>query len=248
MIILSQELGMKREEIKIGGIPSILWGDKSNRLYLYVHGQGGCKEEAQSFAEAAGRYGWQVLSFDLPGHGERKGDIPSFNPWHAVPELKQVMDWSKSSHDHIALFANSIGAWFSLLSYAGEPFCQCLFVSPILDMHRLIHNMMQWAGVTEERLEKEKTIPTDFGQTLSWEYLTYVRAHPVDTWPAPTRILYADQDHLTDRQTVDSFVSRFGCDLTVMEGGEHWFHTPEQLNILNTWMIQSLNQLDGSRS
>jgi len=75
-----------------------------------------------------------------------------------------------------------------------------------------------------------------------------VRAHPVDTWPAPTRILYADQDHLTDRQTVDSFVSRFGCDLTVMEGGEHWFHTPEQLNILNTWMIQSLNQLDGSRS
>ena len=34
---------------------------------------------------------------------------------------------------------------------------------------------------------------------------------------------------------LDDFVRRFGCGLTVMEDGEHWFHTPEQLDFLREW-------------
>ena len=37
---------MITQQILIGNIPSILWGNDSSRLYLYVHGQGGNKEEA----------------------------------------------------------------------------------------------------------------------------------------------------------------------------------------------------------
>ena len=62
---------MKKEIIKIEKIPAILWGEKSSNIYIYVHGKQSCKEEAQSFAEIAQRKGFQVLSFDLPEHGER---------------------------------------------------------------------------------------------------------------------------------------------------------------------------------
>ncbi len=42
---------MITQQILIGNIPSILWGNDSSRLYLYVHGQGGNKEEASFLAE-----------------------------------------------------------------------------------------------------------------------------------------------------------------------------------------------------
>lgn len=94
---------------------------------------------------------------------------------------------------------------------------------------------MSWASVDEARLEREGEIPTDFGETLSWRYLQYVKAHPIVKWDADTEILYAGQDDLTDRDTVDVFVRQSGCGLTVMENGEHWFHTSEQLAVLKTW-------------
>ncbi len=227
---------MKKEYFKMQGIPSIIWGEPSQKLYLYIHGQGGSKEEAESFAEIVGSYGWQVLSIDLPEHGERKEEKNTFDPWHAVPELSAVLEYAKSHWSCIALMANSIGAWFSMLSFADEKLEKCLFVSPILDMHRLIQNMMLWAGVSEERLRLEQTIPTSFGQTLSWNYLCYVKEHPITNWSFPTEILYADKDHLTEPAVVQSFTRRFGCRLTVMENGEHWFHTPEQLKFLDKWV------------
>ena len=42
------------------------------------------------------------------------------------------------------------------------------------------------------------------------------------------------------RDTVDAFVQRFGCGLTVLEEGEHWFHTPEQLAALEAWTRRAL--------
>jgi alpha-beta hydrolase superfamily lysophospholipase len=231
---------METKALSINGIPAILWGDQSHKLYLYVHGMGGRKEEAETFAALAVSRGWQVLCVDLPEHGDRKNESGTFNPWHAVPELRQVMEYASAGRDCIALFANSIGAWFSLLAFASSPLDHCLFVSPILNMEKLIGNLMRHAGVTEERLEREKVIPIEFGQPLSWEYLTYVRANPVTVWNKPTKILYAGQDNLTDRPTVEGFVKRFGCELKVMENGEHWFHTPEQLDVLQKWMKETL--------
>lgn len=226
---------MNHQTLSLEGIPCMLWSEPSNRAYLYVHGQGGCKEEAERFAAIAARHGWQVLSLDLPGHGARTAEADHFDPWHAAPELSAIMRYMRTHFDRAALYASSIGAYFSMLALADQPLEHCLFVSPVLDMRRLIANMMAWAGVTEERLEREQRIPTDFGQTLSWQYNQYAVAHPITRWSIPTHILYAGQDALTERCVVDRFVSQFHAQLTVMEDGEHWFHTPEQLRVLDSW-------------
>lgn len=55
------------------------------------------------------------------------------------------------------------------------------FVSPVVDMENLIGNMMQWSNVTEQALAEKREIATDFGETLSWEYLCYVSKHPTKT-------------------------------------------------------------------
>lgn len=39
--------------------------------------------------------------------------------------------------------------------------------------------------------------------------------------------------HLTEPNIVENFTRRFGCPLTVMENGEHRFHTQEQLKVLD---------------
>lgn len=228
-----------QKQVTIGKIPAILWGDPAEKLYIYVHGLCGCKEEAEAFSNIVCRSGRQVLSLDLPGHGVRQNEADAFTPWDVVPELRSVLEYAKSGWRTTAVFANSIGAWFSLLAFAEESLERCLFVSPVLDMERMIQDMMQQAGVTESQLEREQKIPTASGQTLSWEYLTYVRDHPIAAWENQTWILYAENDTLTGFSVVDDFAKRFCCHLTVMENGEHWFHTPRQLEVLYRWVKEN---------
>ena len=109
------------------------------------------------------------------------------------------------------------------------------FISPVVDMEKLIYDMMTWANVTEEELENKGVIPTNFGEELSWEYLCYVRRCPV-SWDCPTDILYGSRDDLTSFDTIKAFAAKNNADLTVMEKGEHWFHTEEQMSFLDEWI------------
>ena len=226
---------MKEQKNVIDGIPAIFWGEKTDSVFLFIHGKLGCKEEARAFAEVACPKGFQVIGIDLPEHGERKnGKVPLY-PWTVIPELQGVMKYLKENYKDISIRANSIGAWFTMMAFQDEESANCLFVSPILDMQGLIENMMIWASIDEQQLEREGEIPTDFGEVLSWKYYTYVKEHPITNWNTYTQILYADKDNLTDRKTVDRFVSSHACNLTTMKNGEHWFHTEEQLTFLKNW-------------
>lgn len=218
-----------------GHTPYLCYGQTSDQVCLFLHGQSGHKEEGERFAQIANPKGWQVVAIDLPQHGQRQGGAEPFLPWVVVPELEQVWQELQERWKRIALRANSIGAWLAMLALAGKPVDTCLFVSPVVDMENLIQTMMTWAGVTEERLEREREIPTDFGQTLSWDYLKYVRQHPVHALSAHTNILYGDQDNLVPQPVVECFARAEGAHLTVYPGGEHWFHTPEQMKVMGTW-------------
>ena len=105
-------------------------------------------------------------------------------------------------------------------------------------METLILNMMRFSNVTEADLAEKGEISTDFGQILSWHYLCYVREHLV-SWRVPTAILYGEHDDLTSMETISAFARRHGAALTVMPGGEHWFHTAEQMQFLDDWLRES---------
>jgi hypothetical protein len=45
---------------------------------------------------------------------------------------------------------------------------------------------------------------------------------------------------MTSRETVDAFVAEKHAALTVMENGEHWFHTPQQMEVLTAWEQENM--------
>ena len=195
-------------------------------LIVYVHGKGGSAQEAEHykplFPEA------KVIGFDY--HAE--------TPWEAMEEFPPFFAAQRKHCDRLTLIANSIGAFFAMSSPVGATVDKACFISPVVDMENLIGNMMTWAGVTEPELAERREIPTGFGETLSWQYLCYVREHPI-VWQVPTRILYGERDDLTSHDTISAFAGRIGADLTVMPGVEHWFHTEEQLRFSDDWLTEN---------
>lgn len=214
---------MKKEKLTIENIPSILWGEKSDSIYIYVHGKMSSKNEAQGFAEKAIPKGYQVLSFDLPEHGERVNESYPCMAWNGIHDLGIIESYVRQGWRDIYLYGSSLGAYFCLLAYKDLPLKKCLFLSPILDMARLIENMMKWAGVDEQILQEKREIPTPMGETLYWDYYCFAKENPIGKWNVPTAILYGSKDTLTECEVVTGFVKRFDCDLTVIEDGEHWF-------------------------
>ena len=65
--------------------------------------------------------------------------------------------------------------------------------------------------------------------------------HPI-VWQVPTRILYGEHDNLTDLETISVFAKRVGAELTIMQGGEHWFHTEQQMRFLDDWILRNFQK------
>ncbi|MGL5713876.1 MAG: alpha/beta hydrolase, partial [Paraclostridium sp.] len=229
---------MQKKYFKIENIPTILWGNTSEKVFIAIHGNMSNKEDDAIviFAEQAIKLGYQVISFDLPEHGERsKEDIPC-KVQVCVKELALVMNYVKQNWNNISLFACSMGAYFSLLAYKDELIHQALFLSPVVNMERIITNMMKWFNIDEEELKNKQTVETPIGQNLYWDYYCYVKDNPIYIWDKPTNILYGSKDNLCETEFVFEFVERFKCNIVVMDEGEHYFHTQEQLKFFEKWL------------
>jgi len=194
---------------------------------IYIHGKGGSAAESEHY---------KPLFPDCEVIGL---DYQTFNPWETGKEIGDAVKEMKSKYENISLIANSIGAFFSMNAAIDDIIQKAYFISPIVDMEKLITDMMRWANVTEQELESKGVIHTDFGEDLSWEYLSYVRNHPIK-WNVPTQILYGSKDHLMSIDTITDFSNRHQATQTVMENCEHWFHTEEQMAFLDNWIKKDM--------
>ncbi len=157
-------------------------------------------------------------------------------PWEAKEEFPAFLREISGRYSSVEIIANSLGALFALYSLSGREIRKAYLISPVVDMEKLIVDMMDWESVTEDMLKEKQLIKTAYGETISWEYLRYVRENPI-VWKIPTHILYAQMDHLTSYETISEFAKQTGATMTVMESGEHWFHTPEQMEFLDRWIL-----------
>ena len=190
---------------------------------LYIHGKGGSAAECEHY---------KPLFPDCEVFGL---DYQTFTPWETGAEIRAAAEELKAEYESIILIANSIGAFFSMNAGIDHLISKAYFISPVVDMEKLITDMMQWANVTEAELKSKGVIHTAFGEDLSREYLCYVRNHPID-WMVPTKILYGSRDNLTSLETISDFAEKHSATLTVMESGKHWFHTEAQMRFLDEWI------------
>lgn len=230
---------MKPQFFQIGHIPAALWGPPSERVIVAVHGAQSSKTDVPFRLLAEAIPSCQVLSFDLPEHGDRKDEPTLCKPPVCVQELSAVLDFAENRWTDLGLFAVSMGAYFSLLACPGRRISHAWFLSPVVNMERLTRDMMGWFQISETRLETEKAIPTPMGQTLYWDDYCYIRSHPIDRWPFPTDILRGAGDTLAAGETVVAFAKRWSCRLRTVEDAEHWFHTPPDLAALSDWLRET---------
>ena len=191
---------------------------------LYLHGQGGSAAESGHYAAL------------FPDHEMIGLDYQSVTPWQAGEEIRAAVTALKEEFESVILIANSIGAFFAMNAGIDAMLQRAYFISPIVDMERIIRDRMRRAEVSEEELRSKGVMRTDCGEELSWEYLSYVR-RPV-VWTAPTAILCGSRDELTPLAAVIDFAKGHNAALTVMEGGEHWFHTEAQMRFLDEWILR----------
>ena len=192
-------------------------------VVIYIHGKYGTVEEAEYYKKFFNEA--DIIGFEY---------ISEY-PWDFQKEFSNFINNIYTKYKKISIIANSIGAYFTMLSLTNKNIEKAFFISPIVDMEKLITDMMVSENITEEELYKKKKIKTSFGETVSWDYLTFARKNPIE-WNIPTYILYGENDDLTSYETILNFTNKSKANLTIMKGGEHWFHTDEQIEFLNNWI------------
>ncbi|WP_338978796.1 alpha/beta hydrolase [Fusobacterium polymorphum] len=192
-------------------------------VVIYIHGKYGTAEEAEYYKKFFNEA--DIIDFKYT----------SEYPWDFQKEFSNFIENIYAKYKKISIIANSIGAYFTMLSLTNKNIEKAFFISPIVDMEKLITDMMVSENITEEELYKKKEIKTSFGEILSWDYLTFARKNPIE-WNISTYILYGENDDLTSYETILNFTNKSKANLTIMKGGEHWFHTDEQIEFLNNWI------------
>ena len=190
---------------------------------IYIHGKYGTAEEAEHYKKIFNEA--DIIGFEYT----------SEYPWDFQKEFSNFIENIYTKYKKISIIANSIGAYFTMLSLTNKNIEKAFFISPIVDMEKLITDMMVSENITEEELYKKKKIKTSFGEILSWDYLTFARKNPIE-WNIPTYILYGEKDNMTSYETILNFANKTKANLTIMKGGEHWFHTDEQMEFLDNWI------------
>ena len=166
-----------------------------DKAVIYIHGKGGNAEEAIHYKPL-------FSNCDVIGL-----DYTAQFPWEAKEEFPLLFNSIYRNYKTVEVIANSIGAYFAINALSNQQIEKAYFISPVVDMERLIADMMIWANVTEDELKEKKEIQTTFGETLSWDYLCYARENPI-IWEIPTHILYGEKDNLTAYGTIFEFVQR----------------------------------------
>ena len=126
-------------------------------------------EVIKIFADKVCPLGYQVLSFDLPEHGDRKEDASYLcTVQNCVSDLEKILEYAKSNYTEINLWACSMGAYFSLLAYKDIDIKQTIFLSPVLyyDYYKYVKNnpITRWESNTnilygeKDNMQDELTI------------------------------------------------------------------------------------------
>ena len=107
-------------------------------LVLYIHGKGGNAAESAHYEPL------------FPGCQVTGLAYPSDTPWEAGAEIREAVEKMRSRYTGVTLIANSVGAFFSMHAGIDGMLRKAYFISPIVDMERLITDRLAWAGVTEK--------------------------------------------------------------------------------------------------
>ena len=127
---------------------------KVENAIIYIHGKYGTAEEAEYYKKFFNET--DIIGFKYT----------SEYPWNFQKEFSKFFDDISEKYKKISIIANSIGAYFTMISLFNKHIEKAFFISPIVDMEKLIINMMILQNITEEELYKKKEINKELKQLV----------------------------------------------------------------------------------
>ena len=94
----------------------------TKNIVIYVHGKGGSAEEAEHYKPLFPDS--KIIGFDYRAQ----------TPWEAKEEFAYFFAEKRRHCDKLTLIANSIGAFFSLMSLDAACVDRAYLISPVVDM------------------------------------------------------------------------------------------------------------------
>jgi len=193
------------------------------KAVLYVHGKKGNADEANHYKELFKDY--EIIGLDY------KGQFPD----EVKEELINKYNELKDKYEDIILIGNSIGCFYILNAFEDRyNFEKVFFISPIIDLYELLRNWLKIFKVSEEELKEKGQVELPVG-LITYECFEYAKNYQIK-WNSKTYILYGENDNLMDKYIVDYFARHHNGEMTIMNNGEHWFHTDEQMLFLDNWI------------
>ena len=188
---------------------------------IYIHGKGGSTEEAAHYRALFPK----ADVFGIEYHAD--------TPWVVCREIADEI--KRLTDGKVILIANSIGAFYAMHSDIEKIVEKAYFISPIVDMEYLIESMINRKVLMKKLFDRK----AKFLQPIVWNFLGNI-SHMSGTirlfCAYQPRYYTGSLDHLTSYETIQDFQVKHNAGLTVMKGGEHWFHTKEQMEFLDRWI------------
>lgn len=100
------------------------------KAILYIHGKGGHAKEAEYYKPF-------FKGYDVFG-----SDYITTTPWETKEEIMIEYESLLKKYGSVSVIANSIGAYFAMNALSEKELERAFFISPIVNMKKLIADMM----------------------------------------------------------------------------------------------------------
>lgn len=203
----------------IGSVPSKLYRAEVPRgTVVAVHGFGGSKESGaiERLAQFVCDKGLNVLTFDLPAHGERTETAAELSVEKCIEDLLAAERYAKELGGELYAFATSFGGMCMLhrLERFSDGYRKVVLRVPAVDMSE---SLLRVAGMCDKEFSLDKAKSEGFKITLGREYvipyhfyeelqrLNCTRSSEV--WNSDRFLtVYVENDELVSRDATEEFL------------------------------------------
>lgn len=225
--------------------------DMPKEVIIACHGFAGDKESSaiSMLASELLKNDVYTIAFDLPGHGESDVDGDSLTIENCLEDFKSVIDYVKREYGNVktGIFATSFGGYLSLLlNDIDVSLLHVILRCPAIKMDKIFINEIlredieefKKRGYTVVGYERELKVNYSFYEELK---NTQILDIYINTF-SNILMIHGDKDTTAPIEDTIVFSNKFSIPLKIIEGADHRFKKPGELEKVVDYTISFINE------
>ena len=217
---------------------------KESTIVLISHGFSGNKESppALALAEVLPSLGIGTCSYDFPAQGDSKADGIMLRIENCINDLGSVEAYirRKAPEAEIAYFSTSFGAYINLIYFGRQQYKgkKAILLSAAINMPDLLFNRTSKEEFEELKTQGSCVMNHNYTQPMKLSLGLYQDLATHDVFEiykpgkAQIHMVHGDEDDLVPLEKAKEFANRFGADLTVIPGANHYFKNSDKMEMV----------------